>query len=252
MRILAFESSAKAASVALLQDGALLGEYFQNSGQTHSRTLTKMAEDLLANCDLTVADVDAVAVAAGPGSFTGVRIGVAAAKGFAWGRELPCYGVSTLEAMVYAASMCDGIYCACMDARREQIYNAVFSVEDGKPARLSDDRAISIEALGASLKKLEKPVFLVGDGAQLCYNTLRVSIPSLRLLPEHLCFQRAAGVALAAQAKIDAGEPGSGLELVPNYLRLSQAEQSRLNSTQRITALSPQYSKTVKTQGAPH
>ena len=158
MRILAFESSAKAASVALLQDGAQLGEYFQNSGQTHSRTLTKMAEDLLANCDLTVADVDAVAVAAGPGSFTGVRIGVAAAKGFAWGRELPCYGVSTLEAMVYAASMCDGIYCACMDARREQIYNAVFSVEDGKPVRLSDDRAISIEALGASLKKLEKPV----------------------------------------------------------------------------------------------
>ena len=145
MRILAFESSAKAASVAILQDGALLGEYFQNSGQTHSRTLAKMAEDLLANCDLTIADIDAVAVAAGPGSFTGVRIGVAAAKGLAWARQLPCYGVSTLEAMVRGAAMCDGMYCACMDARRAQVYNAVFSVEDGKLVRLSEDRAISIE-----------------------------------------------------------------------------------------------------------
>ena len=152
MRILAFESSAKAASVAILQDGALLGEYFQNSGQTHSRTLAKMAEDLLANCDLTVADIDAVAVAAGPGSFTGVRIGVAAAKGLVWARELPCYGVSTLEAMVRGAAMCDGVYCACMDARRAQVYNAVFSVEDGKLLRLSEDRAISIEELGAELK----------------------------------------------------------------------------------------------------
>ena len=228
MRILAFESSAKAASAALLQDGALLGEYIQNSGQTHSRTLTKMAEDLLANCDLTAADVDAVAVAAGPGSFTGVRIGVAAAKGFAWGRELPCYGVSTLEAMVRGAAMCDGIYCACMDARRAQVYNAVIEVTDGVLRRLSEDRAISIEALGDSLKKLEKPIFLVGDGAELCYNTLRVSIPALRLLPEHLRWQRASGVALAAQARIDAGEPGSGLELAPNYLRLSQAERTRI------------------------
>ena len=212
MRILAFESSAKAASAALLQDGALLGEYIQNSGQTHSRTLTKMAEDLLANCDLSAADVDAVAVAAGPGSFTGVRIGVAAAKGFAWGRGLPC----------------DGIYCACMDARRAQVYNTVIEVTGGVLHRLSEDRAISIEALGDSLKKLEKSIFLVGDGAQLCYNTLRVSIPALRLLPEHLRWQRASGVALAAQAKIDAGEPGSGLELVPNYLRLSQAERARI------------------------
>ena len=104
MLLLAFESSAKAASVALLKDGALLGEYFQNSGQTHSRTLLKMAEDLLGNCDLTVENLDAVAVANGPGSFTGLRIGIAAAKGIAWGREIPCVGVSTLEAMAESAS----------------------------------------------------------------------------------------------------------------------------------------------------
>ncbi len=228
MRILAFESSAKSASAALLQDGTLLGEYFQNSGQTHSRTLTKMAEDLLANCDLTAADIDAVAVAAGPGSFTGVRIGVAAAKGFAWGRELPCYGVSTLEAMVRGAAMCDGVYCACMDARRAQVYNALFRLEGDTLMRLCEDRAVSIEELGTSLKNLEKPIFLVGDGAELCYNTLRVSIPALRLLPEHLRCQRASGTALAAAAQIAAGRPGSGLELTPNYLRLSQAERTRL------------------------
>ena len=130
--------------------------------------------------------------------------------------------------MVRGAAMCDGIYCACMDARRAQVYNAIFSVEGGKLSRLSEDRAISIEELGAELKNLEKAIFLVGDGAELCYNTLRVSIPALRLLPEHLRGQRASGTALAAQAKIDAGEEGSGLELVPSYLRLSQAERTRM------------------------
>ena len=101
-------------------------------------------------------------------------------------------------------------------------------MEDGKLLRLSEDRAISIEELGAELKKLEKAIFLVGDGAELCYNTLRVSIPALCLLPEHLRGQHASGTALAAQAKIDAGEPGSGLELIPSYLRLSQAERTRI------------------------
>ena len=124
MKILAFESSARAAGVALLSGGALLAEYTQNSGQTHSRTLMQMAEDMLRNCDITAQDIDAVAVAAGPGSFTGVRIGVAAAKGFAWGRQLPLYGVSTLEAMALGAAVSDGVYCACMDARREQVYTA--------------------------------------------------------------------------------------------------------------------------------
>lgn len=228
MKILAFESSAKAAGAAILSDGVLLGESYLNSGLTHSCTLLQMAEDLLRTCALSSADIDVVAAAAGPGSFTGVRIGVAAAKGCAWGRELPLYGVSTLEAMVRGAAMCDGVYCACMDARRAQVYNAVFSVEDGKLLRLSEDRAISIEELGAELKNLEKAIFLVGDGAELCYNTLRVSIPALCLLPEHLRGQHASGTALAAQAKIDAGEPGSGLELIPSYLRLSQAERTRI------------------------
>ena len=145
MKLLAFESSAKAAGVAVLDDGRLLAEYFQNSGQTHSRTLMQMAEDLLDNCDLTPRDIDACAVADGPGSFTGVRIGVAAAKGFAWGREIPCYGVSTLEAMARSAACLGGVICCCMDARRAQVYNAVFERCGETLVRLREYLTISLD-----------------------------------------------------------------------------------------------------------
>lgn len=229
MRILAFETSAKAASVALMEDGCLLGEYTQNGGQTHSRTVMKMAEDLLRNCDLTAQDVDAVACAAGPGSFTGVRIGMAAAKGFAWGRQIPCCGVSTLEAMVAGVAVADGVYCAAMDARRNQVYTAAFLSKDGILSRITEDSAISLEELGNVLKKEEKTKFLVGDGAELCYNTLRETVGDLVLLPEHMRMQRASGVGLLAFRQLQAGEMPSGADLVPNYLRLSQAERERLN-----------------------
>lgn len=227
MKILAFESSAKAASVALLEDGALLAEYMQNSGLTHSRTLMQMAEDLLRSCELGVQDLDGVAVAAGPGSFTGVRIGVAAAKGLAWGREVPCWGVSTLEAMVRGAAVTDGVYCACMDARRQQFYNALFEVAGGKLLRITEDRAIALEDLREELKNIEKTVFLVGDGSLLCYNMLSETVSNLRVMPEHLRQQRAAGVALTAYDLMQKGVPGVAAELLPNYLRLSQAERER-------------------------
>ena len=191
MKILAFESSAKAASTALLSDGLLLAEYTQNSGQTHSRTLMQMAKDMLTSCDLTPQDIGAVAVAAGPGSFTGVRIGMACAKGFAWGRQLPLYGVSTLEAMTRGAAYADGIYCACMDARKQQIYNAVFSLQAGKLTRLTDDRAIAIDALVPELSE---------------------------------------GVALCAMDRMLAGDPGDAAALTPNYLRMAQAERTRQNN----------------------
>ena len=151
MRILAFETSAKAASVALLEDGKLLAESYQNTGLTHSQTLMVMAQDMLNTLALTPGDVDVVAVAAGPGSFTGVRIGVAAAKGFAWGRELPCVGVSTLDAMAQQARLFEGIVCCAMDARREQVYNALFSCHGGVLTRLTEDRALSLDDLAAEL-----------------------------------------------------------------------------------------------------
>ena len=227
MLILAFETSAKAASVALLEDGKLLGESYQNTGLTHSQTLMVMAENLLSQCGKTVADVTAAAVAAGPGSFTGVRIGVAAAKGFAWGREIPCYGVSTLEAMALSLGVYQGYVCPCMDARRSQVYNALFYVNQGVPERVSEDRAISLAELGTELKSLKEPIFLVGDGSNLCYNTLLENVPNLVLPPEHRMHQRASGVALAARKQVEVGDLGDANALTPNYLRLSQAERER-------------------------
>ena len=233
MRLLAFESSAKAAGVAVLEDGRLLAEYFQNSGQTHSRTLMQMAQDLLHNCDLSPADIDACAVSNGPGSFTGVRIGAAAAKGFCWGREIPLYGVSTLEAMARGCGLLSGVVCCCMDARREQVYNAVFEAENGKLVRLREDRAISLDDLCEDLQNIEKTIFLVGDGAELCYTTLLERLPRLTLLAEHLRQQRASGTALAAWEKVQAGECGDAASLSPNYLRLSQAERTRLEKASK-------------------
>ena len=227
MKLLAFESSAKAAGTALLSDGCLLAEYTQNSGQTHSRTLMEMAKNMLSGCGLTPQDIDAVAVAAGPGSFTGVRIGMACAKGFAWGRQLPLYGVSTLEAMVRGAASADGIYCACMDARKGQIYNAIFEWAAGTLLRRTEDRAIAISELLQELQGMTGPVYLVGDGAKLVFDTLQNENLPLRLLPEHLRQQRASGVALAAIEKIAAGEPGDAAALAPNYLRQAQAERTR-------------------------
>ena len=228
MLILAFETSAKAASVALTENGKLLGESYQNTGLTHSQTLMVMAEDALKQCGKTAADVDAVAVAAGPGSFTGVRIGVAAAKGFAWGKELPCYGVSTLEAMAESLGIYEGYVCPCMDARRSQVYNALFRAEKGKLTRITEDRAIALKDLKEELKNPEKHIFLVGDGANLCYNTLAEEVPALVLPPEHRIHQRAVGVAILAQQLFDNGITPNGGELTPNYLRLSQAEREKL------------------------
>lgn len=228
MRLLAFETSAKAASAALLEGEKLLAESYQNTAMTHSQTLLVMAEELLKRCGLTARDVEAVAVAAGPGSFTGVRIGVAAAKGFAWGREIPCCGVSTLEAMAVSLGENSGLVCAVMDARRNQVYNSLFRFDCGKCTRLREDRAISLGDLGEDLQNFREPIFLVGDGSVLCYNTLLESLPSLVLPAEHRLHQRAAGVGILAARKIAAGVAFDGNSLTPNYLRLSQAERERL------------------------
>ena len=228
MLILAFETSAKAASVALMDEKKLLGESYQNTGLTHSQTLMVMAEDLLKQCGKTVADVTAVAVAHGPGSFTGVRIGVAAAKGFAWGAQLPCYGISTLEAMAESLGIYQGYVCPVMDARRSQVYNALFYVNQGQLQRVKEDRAIALSELKEELQTLDGPVFLVGDGSSLTYSTLSGDLPALVLPPEHRMHRRATGVAILAARKQAAGEAADGNALTPNYLRLSQAERERL------------------------
>ena len=233
MLILAFETSAKAASVALHDGSVLLGESYQNTGLTHSQTLMVMAEDLLKQCGKTAADITAVAVAEGPGSFTGVRIGVAAAKGFAWGAQLPCVGVSTLEAMAESLGAWEGSICPVMDARRSQVYNALFAADCGSYTRIREDRAISLAELGEELQKMPKPVFLVGDGSKLCYNTLKDRVSGLVLPKEHRMHQRAVGVAICAARQLNAGNAPSGADLTPNYLRLSQAEREKLERAKK-------------------
>ncbi len=233
MKILAFETSAKAVSVALLDGSKLLAESYQNTGLTHSQTLMVMAEDLLKQCGLQPADIRAVAVANGPGSFTGVRIGVAAAKGFAWGAELPLVGVSTLEAMAEHLAAYDGYVCPVMDARRSQVYNALFQAEKGVLSRVTEDRAISLEDLGKELAELPGPIFLVGDGSILTYSSLSPQIPALVLPAEERMHQRAVGVAKVAARLLEAGGDFPGAELTPNYLRLSQAEREKLEKKEK-------------------
>jgi tRNA threonylcarbamoyladenosine biosynthesis protein TsaB len=233
LRILAFETSAKAASVALTENGKLLGESYQNTGLTHSQTLMVMAEDLLKQCNHAPSDVEAVAIAEGPGSFTGVRIGVAAAKGFAWGKNIPCYGVSTLQSMALGLGAWEGMICPVMDARRSQVYNALFYVNQGALSRATEDRAIALSDLAEELKNVEKPIFLVGDGSNLCYNTLLEEVDTLVLPPEHKTHQRAVGVGLAALNMIRSGERTDAAALTPNYLRLSQAEREKLAREQK-------------------
>ena len=150
-----------------------------------------------------------------------------------WGAELPCYGISTLEAMAQSLGAWQGYVCPCMDARRSQVYNALFYVNHGKLERITQDRAIALAELAEELKALEGPVFLVGDGAKLCHQTLKETVPSLVLPPEHRQHQRAVGVAMLAAEKIAAGEQGDGNALTPNYLRLSQAERERLEREQK-------------------
>lgn len=225
MLILGIESSAKAASAALVRDGVLIGQYFQCSGLTHSATLLPMAEQLLASTGTDKHSLDAVAVARGPGSFTGVRIGVAAVKGLCWAIEKPAVGVSTLEAMAWnGVNRGEGaLICCCMDARRSQVYNALFTIKDGKPERLVPDRAVSLEELAADLASRAEAPFLTGDGAALVSEYLLDRAMRCELASGTALHQNAWGVCMAAMDK----SPESAGALLPVYLRLSQAERER-------------------------
>jgi len=224
MLILSIESSAKPSSVAVSDNGQLLGQYYQNSGLTHSRTLMAMAESLLKNLEVSLRDIGLIAVSRGPGSFTGVRIGVSAAKGLAWGLDIPVCGVSTLEAMAYQTPEPGVMLCPVMDARRNQVYNALFSWNDGELVRLCKDRAISLDDLTAELDaELDAPCLLIGDGAAISFDHLKSSGIDCRIAPDLLRWQTAYGVALASVT----AEHIPAAMLEPSYLRPPQAERVR-------------------------
>lgn len=223
MNILALDTAGKTAAVAVLQDGTLRYASFCDTGLTHSETLLPLIDTALHSCGLNLDQIDLYGVTAGPGSFTGLRIGLAMVKGLALPRNTPCAGVSTLEALAWGQVL-EGTIIGALDARRGQVYWAAF---DGVThARLTPDAAAPLDAVENFLKSCKKPVLFVGDGAALCYNKFS-EVPGVLPCPQPLRGLRGAGVALAAQACWEEGRCTSPAALLPDYHRLSQAERER-------------------------
>ncbi len=225
MKILAIDSSAVVGTVALCEDRKLIAHYTLNTGNTHSQTLLPMIESVLKSAEWEIDDLELLAVSQGPGSFTGVRIGISTIKGLAFGKNIPCAGVSTLEALAYNLRYCNGIICPVMNARRAQVYNALFSCKSGVLTRLCPDRAISIAELDAELSTMDQPIYLVGDGYDVTLEGLEKT--TTQPIPEEQRFQSAYSVALCGLDAFARGEAVDDITLAPIYLRPSQAERER-------------------------
>ena len=231
MLILALDSTAQVGSVALCEDEKLIAEYTLNTGHTHSETLLPTVEFILKSCGVTVNDIDLFACTAGPGSFTGVRIGAATVKGIAFGKDTPCIGVSTLEALALNGVALEGILCPCMNARRQQVYNALFDCDGTSLSRICEDRALAIAELGEELAEQypDRPVYLMGDGASITYDALFEKLGErLVMLPERLIHQSGYNTALCGLRLYREGVRTTDFELAPVYLRPSQAERMRM------------------------
>lgn len=216
MLLLSVDSSAVTASAALTDGNRIIKSEFINKGLTHSETLLPLIKRVMEG--YSYSELDAIAITAGPGSFTGVRIGVATVKGLAFSNDIPCISVSTLEAIAYNFVDEDCVVCAVMDARRMQFYNALFKIENGKVIRLCEDRAISIEDLKQDVKKYDK-VIIAGDGAKLCFEN--IELDNVVIAADENIYQNGIGVSRAAQNK----DKINSASLMPVYLRLSQAER---------------------------
>lgn len=224
MKILAVDSTATTASVAILEDERLLAEYTVSGGNTHSETLLPMIESALNTLKLTVPDIDLFACSAGPGSFTGVRIGAAVIKGLAFGRgENSCVGVSTLEALAYNLVGHAGLICPVMNARRSQVYTALFESDGAKLTRITEDAPMMISELDAMLSGYGRPVRFCGDG----YSITLAELKNCEYIatPDRSVCQSAYSVARVALDKYRAGGAVSDTELVATYLRPCQAER---------------------------
>lgn len=228
MNILSMDSSAKSASSAYLKDGMLAGQFYINSGLTHSTTLMPMTENLLNIAGLSLDDVDFFAVSCGPGSFTGLRIGIAAVKGMALAENKPCVAVSTLEAIAYGFVKTDRLICSLIDARCKRFFCAFFRcTADGDVKRLTDDKALSYEEISDIIKRdySDEKVIFAGDGAEAAYSLMKDITDNIDVAPLHICFQQSVGVAMAAEKYIKLGKAVSSQQLVPIYLSLPQAQR---------------------------
>ena len=229
MKILAFDGTAKAATVAVTEGEKILGYYTIDNGLTQSELLLPMAENLLKSLNLTFSDIELYATSVGPGSFTGVRIGVSLIKGLAFGRNIPCVGVSTLEALAENLVPLKGIIVPTMDARRNQVYSAIFRCDGEKLERLTEDRAIALSDLAEELRQYEgESIYISGDGYNVTWRALSSAGIALTKTPELLILQNAVSVARVAYRMHERGETVSDIELSPVYLRMPQAERERL------------------------
>lgn len=237
MKLLAVECSAGPASCAVTENGLILASSSVHVRLTHSQTLMPMIGHMLEDAALTLDDIDALAIASGPGSFTGVRIGVAAVKGLAFAQDKPCIGVSTLAAIARRAEGLpfSGAVCAVMDARCQQVYTACFDCRGGKIERLTKDEALPLDELRRRLEAMGRPVLLMGDGAVLCYDFLQGTPVDLHLAPPSIRYQHAAGVAAEAAHT----PPVTAEELQPSYLRLPQAERELRARQEKAAAGKP-------------
>ena len=236
MKILAVDTTAKTATAALTEDQRLLGLTVLNTPNTHSVTLLPMIDGILRGAGIAVSDIELFVCSAGPGSFTGVRIGTAAIKGLAYADKKPCVGVSALEALALNVTEEDGIICPVMDARRNQLYNALFVYEDGKLRRLTPDRVITAEDLASELKDESRSIYVTGDGSDiakcaLCQNNIAE-------LHEVMKYHNAYNVALLGYKTYTQASDSEKAELTceklsPVYLRASQAERERLERLEK-------------------
>lgn len=226
------DTCSTAGSVTIMEDGELLAQQVLNIKRTHSETLLPAVAHLLEQAKLTMNDIDLFAASKGPGSFTGVRIGLSVIKGFAFQRDIPCMGISTLEALAYQALDLDGIIVPVLDARRDQFYTATFEVKNKEVTRLTEDRAISVDTIKEELQTYQKPIFLVGDGAHLCYTKTREN-PFVKVPSPLFTVNSSWGVAQAAHATYSEETALSPENLTPEYLRLSQAQVQLLEKQKK-------------------
>ena len=226
MIILGVDTSAVAAGAAIVRDGKLISETYINTGLTHSQTMLTLIDSALGMADMSIDDVDAFAVSSGPGSFTGIRIGVSAIKGLCFAKNKPCFAVSTLEALANCADIDGFVICPVMDARCMQVYTALFEKTNGEIKRLAEDAPKTLAELSEELLKIGKKVLLIGDGADISYKFLAEKGLDVRKFSEIFKFQHASGVAITAYRNYNRGEEAvSADNLIPSYLRLSQAER---------------------------
>lgn len=227
MKILSVDTSAVCASVAVTEDEKVISLMNINAGLTHSRTLLPMIDAALKNSETDINSIDYFACSAGPGSFTGIRIGISALKGLADGLNKKCIAVSTLGGLAYNLLGNDCIACAVMDARCKQVYTALFDIEGDKVTRLTEDEAIKIEDLKEQLENQSKKVIFVGDGAELCYRELGYNIA-----PAVIRFQNAGSVGICAFRNFTEDKLLTPEGLMPVYLRLPQAERELKKRTE--------------------